>query len=115
MCEPTRASNGSRSEIAGAAGERFEAWAALGGGGYHEASDRGGLAAAVRASLEAPKLRFTVIDAAGVVVAVGVVDGEPVLLPGGRYRVTLDGGIGRAIELTVRPEALTTHVLGGDD
>jgi hypothetical protein len=99
-------------DVAGAAGERFRAWAALGGGSYLEAFDRDGLAAAVVASLEAPELRFTVLDAAGTVVAEGVVDGAPVPLPGGPYRVRI-GDAERTFDLSVRPEALSRLVIEG--
>jgi hypothetical protein len=98
-------------DVAAAAGDRFTGWAELGGGAYFEALDREALAAAVEASLRPPELRFTVLDAAGDVVAQGVVGGEAVPLPGGVYRVRVEGGQGRTSDgLTVRYERLTTLV-----
>jgi hypothetical protein len=68
--------------------ETFRSWAAQGRGRYFAAADEEGLKRAVEQALEEP---FTVFDAAGSAVAEGVVDGEPIELGRGVYRVLVDG------------------------
>jgi Mg-chelatase subunit ChlD len=62
--------------------------AKIGQGTYYDASDAEGLAAALKRATGAP---FTVLDAAGVEIARGTVDGRPVAVPPGTYRVALLG------------------------
>lgn len=71
--------------------ETFAEWAALGGGRYFPAADEAGLAAALSA---ATSEGFTVLGAAGQVIATGIVGGAPVEVPAGRWRVVV--GEGRA-------------------
>lgn len=91
----------------------FAAWAALGGGVFLEAFDAPQLRAALETALHADvEVRFEVVDDAGVVVAAGVVDGEAVPLPAGRYDVRVIGAQTRTIEgVEVRHEATTSLVL----
>lgn len=70
--------------------ETFRRWAETGGGRYLDAADAKGLDAAVQAAVALP---FRVRDAAGAVVAEGVVGGDAVSLPPGTYGVEIgDGG-----------------------
>jgi len=62
----------------------FSAWAQLGGGEYFSAADKAGFDQAVGQALQ---VHYTVLDAVGQEVAQGQVDGEPVALPPGNYRV----------------------------
>ena len=71
--------------------ETFRAWARLGNGGYFDAQDGDQLRRAMRATLQPA---YEVL-AAGRVVATGSVNGEPVELPVGSYRVQLRGGDAR--------------------
>jgi hypothetical protein len=64
--------------------EQLAHWAELGGGQAFTADDADSLTAGIAAALAAP---FRVLDASGAEVARGVVGGEPVSLPPGRYRV----------------------------
>jgi len=64
--------------------QQFEEWAKLGGGIYLNATNAAELDQAVQQAVRAP---FRVLDANGVVVAGGLVDGSPVILPGGLYTV----------------------------
>jgi hypothetical protein len=97
-------------DVAVAAGERFRDWAEMGRGRYVEADDRAGLAAAVAAGLAPVERRYVVLDVAEATVAEGVVGGDPLSLPGGRYRVRFDDAAGTTVEVTIRPEALTSLV-----
>jgi Mg-chelatase subunit ChlD len=74
---------------------QFERWAELGGGRYFSARDQAALAAALG---EAVKTPFSVFDESGSQVGRGVVDGEPVTLPAGRYRVVVAGPPARTFE-----------------
>jgi hypothetical protein len=67
-----------------AARNQFQAWAELGGGRYFHAASAAELATSLRAAL---RPGFELIDAAGVTVAVGVVDGPAVAVPAGVYTV----------------------------
>jgi Mg-chelatase subunit ChlD len=64
------------------------AWAALGGGRFWEATNRGTLRAALEGATTTPYLVF---DAAGVVVAQGLVGDEGVEVEAGVYRVEVPG------------------------
>ena len=78
---------------------QFTEWAELGGGDYLDAADAEGLDAALEQSLRIP---FVVRDQAGIVVAEGVVDGDTVQLPPGRYRLEIEGS-SQAQELILVP------------
>jgi Mg-chelatase subunit ChlD len=64
--------------------DQLARWAELGGGQAFTADDAQSLAAGIAAALAAP---FRVLDATGVEVARGVVGGDAVSLPPGRYTV----------------------------
>jgi len=66
----------------------FEDWAELGGGRYFQASDSEGLRRALEESLKAP---YSVFDTSGERIAQGIVDGEPLELPAGVYKVAVQG------------------------
>jgi Mg-chelatase subunit ChlD len=65
--------------------------AEIGNGTYYDARDADGLAAALRRALGAP---YVVVDASGAEVGRGTVDGPPVELAPGAYRVALVGAPG---------------------
>ncbi len=75
----------------------FEALAAAVGASYVGTDDATGLREAVLASLAVP---YAVLGADGTVVATGEVDGDPVELPAGVYRVRI--GTGATEEIDVR-------------
>ena len=79
--------------------ETFEAWARAGGGRYVEANDGEQLAEALSTSLERG---FEVLEGDRVV-ATGTVDGKPVRLAAGAYRVRLAGAAGEPAEVIVEP------------
>ncbi|MBN2056374.1 VWA domain-containing protein, partial [bacterium] len=66
--------------------ERFQEWAALGGGRYFDGDGADELDKAVQQALRIP---FEVFDGSGGMVAAGMVDGGPVTLPAGEYRVAV--------------------------
>jgi hypothetical protein len=76
--------------------ETFAEWARLGQGKYFNAQDGAELAASLAESIEVP---YSVVDAAGTTVATGTVNGAPVAVEAGTYRIvaqtnpprTLDG------------------------
>lgn len=65
---------------------QFQEWARLGGGDYFSAAGAEELNLAIE---EAVRVPFRVLDGAGVEVATGSVNGEPVTLPAGTYTVEL--------------------------
>ena len=65
---------------------QFESWATLGGGRYFSAKNQEGLSASLEEALRVP---YLVYDSAGTQVREGVVDGEPVELEQGFYRVVV--------------------------
>ena len=67
---------------------QFTEWAETGGGRYFSAQDQSGLSEAIEKALQIP---YSVFDASGTVVAKGLVDGEPVALERGVYRVAVKG------------------------
>jgi len=71
--------------------DTFREWARLGGGSFFDAQDAEQLSAGVQATL---RPTYEVL-AGESVVAGGVVNGDPVELPAGRYRVRLRGGDAR--------------------
>ena len=88
--------------------ETFQEWSRLGNGRYVEANDAAELAAAMRASLAVP---FEVL-AGDQVVATGVVDGAPVRLAPGTYRVRVLGTPARELG-PVTVEAGGEYSVGG--
>lgn len=78
----------------------FEEWAQLGGGAYFNANNASELDAAVSQALAAP---FRVLDASGVEVASGVVNGDAVAVPPGAYTV----------EVLTDPVQQSTVTIGG--
>jgi von Willebrand factor type A domain len=67
--------------------EQFRSWAELGGGQYFSARDEEGLSGALTKAL---KTHYTVYDSGGTLAGEGWVDGDPVELPPGTYRVVVD-------------------------
>jgi hypothetical protein len=85
--------------------ETFAEWARHGHGRYFNAADGNELTAGLR---EAVEQAYTVLDAQDRIVASGTVNGPPVGLDAGTYRVVLPGDPSRAAtEVVIRPEALT--------
>jgi hypothetical protein len=74
---------------------QFAEWAALGDGRYFSTQDQSGLAEAVEKALQIP---YSVFDSSGVLVAEGLVGGEPVELERGVYRVAVKTGPQRVFE-----------------
>jgi hypothetical protein len=90
--------------------ETFAEWARLGNGRYFNAADGAALAASLRQSVERS---YSVLDGAGKVVASGTVNGPPVTLDAGRYRVVVPEEPARAAEdVTIEAEELTEISLG---
>jgi hypothetical protein len=84
----------------------FADWAELGGGAYFSADNESQLAEALNAAAQPS---FSVVDAAGTVLARGIAGGEPIVLPAGTYEVRLAvGGTETAIAAAIRPETVTT-------
>jgi hypothetical protein len=89
--------------------ETFSEWARLGNGKYFNASDAAELAASLRGSLEVP---FSVVNAHGNAVATGTVNGPPVIVDAGTYRVALSADPGRSVDgVVVRMEETTQVTL----
>lgn len=92
--------------------ETFAEWARLGNGKYFNARDRDELVASLRESIEVP---FSVIDAAGTVVATGTVNGAAVVVEAGTYRVRAHAEPARGADgVVVEPEQETRIVLTPD-
>jgi hypothetical protein len=90
--------------------EAFAEWATLGNGKYFNASDGAELAASLRESVEVP---YSVIDDAGKTIATGTVNGPPISLDAGTYRVTVPDAARRELDnVVVRMEELTEVQLG---
>lgn len=66
--------------------ETFAEWARLGNGKYFNAKDGDELAASLRESIEVP---YTVVDTRGTTVATGTLNGAPVAVEAGTYRVVV--------------------------
>jgi hypothetical protein len=89
--------------------ETFAEWARLGNGRYFNAMDAEELTAGLRESVEQP---FTVVDAEGHIVASGTVNGPPVSVAPGSYRVVLPGSQDRSQDnVVIQMEALTEITL----
>lgn len=75
--------------------ETFAEWARLGQGRYFNAKNGAELAASLAESIEVP---YAVLDAAGKTVATGTVNGAPVTLDAGTYRVVAQTDPPRTID-----------------
>lgn len=73
--------------------------ATLGGGRYFDAQSADALAAALDDSLLTP---YQVLDDSGAIVATGIIGGEPLRLPPGRYRAEVLSAEPRSFNLVVR-------------
>jgi hypothetical protein len=90
--------------------ETFAEWARIGNGRYFNADDGEALTASLRESVE---VSYSVLDADGRVVASGTVNGLPVAVDAGTYRVVLPSDPERAAEaVVVKPEEVTRVTLG---
>ncbi len=78
--------------------ETFQEWARLGLGKYFNAKDGGELAASLAESIEVP---YAVVDASGATVATGTVNGAPVTVDAGTYRVVVQTSPPRTIDAVV--------------
>ena len=74
---------------------QFAEWAELGGGEYYSAGNEDSFGQALQAALQVP---YAVFDGDGTEVARGLVDGEPVELPAGTYRVVVNAVSTRPFE-----------------
>ncbi|MGY6628399.1 MAG: VWA domain-containing protein [Oceanicaulis sp.] len=79
--------------------DEFERLAELGGGVYFDTRDGDGLQSALA---EAMAAEFTVRDSEGAIIARGRVDGNPVALDAGRYRLVIEGHEER--EIVIEPD-----------
>jgi hypothetical protein len=86
--------------------ETFANWARLGNGKYFNASDGAELAASLRESVAVP---YAVLNAAGETVATGSVNGPPVSVDAGTYRVIVQSA-GREVGDVVVKMDETTRV-----
>lgn len=75
--------------------QTFAEWARLGNGKYFNAENGGELTASLRQSVEVP---FRVMDAAGKIVATGTINGPPVSVDAGSYRVEVPGDPERSVD-----------------
>ena len=66
--------------------QQFQGWAQAGNGRYFSADDQAGLSRSLQDALKVP---FTVYDRAGTIAGEGLVDGEPLDLQQGYYRVVV--------------------------
>jgi hypothetical protein len=95
-----------------AARARFEAWAELGGGRYHEASGLEELASSLTEAVRPQAVAtFEVVDAAGRVVARGTVEGEAVEVPAGSYTVRVAVVPPHVVDLRVSSDRTSTVTL----
>lgn len=78
--------------------ETFAEWARLGRGKYFNAGDGAQLAASLRESIEVP---YSVIDRSAAIVATGTVNGSPVVVDAGTYRVVIAGNPPHTIDAVV--------------
>ena len=87
--------------------DKMAQWAEIGGGRAFDAGDADSLLAGVAQALAAP---FRVLDAAGEVVATGVVGGDPVSLPPGTYMVEVLTDPVRVIEGVVIQPGMSRRI-----
>ena len=78
--------------------ETFAEWARLGNGKYFNAKDGRELAASLAGSLEVP---YAVVDARGTTVATGTVNGAPVEVEPGTYRIVAQTNPPRTVDNVV--------------
>ena len=78
----------------------FRQWASLGNGAYFDARDAKSLDAALTAAVQP---RFELLDAKGLVVARGMVGGEPVQVMPGSYQLQVRGSAGGPVAVIVKP------------
>ena len=78
--------------------ETFAEWAQLGNGKYFNAKNGGELAASLVESIEVP---YAVVDARGTTVATGTVNGAPVAVEPGTYRVVAQTNPPRVLDNVV--------------
>lgn len=90
--------------------ETFAEWARLGNGKYFNARDGAELAASLRGSIGVP---FAVVNAAGETVATGTVNGPPLEVDAGTYRISVQANGGSGIDgVVVKAGGLTRVDLG---
>jgi hypothetical protein len=88
---------------------RFARWADLGNGEYFSADDRAGLDASIRSALQVP---YRVYDTAGELRATGELNGDPIELPEGEYRIVVERAPPAVFEkVVVRGGAVTELAL----
>ena len=80
---------------------QFESWASLAGGRYFSADNEDGLNQSIQEALQIP---FRVFDQSGSEVAAGLVNGDPLELEAGIYRVMVEGSPAKVFE--------TVHIAG---
>lgn len=85
--------------------ETFQQWAALGRGKYFNARDGAELAASLRTSIDVP---YSVLAADNRVVASGTVNGDPISVDAGAYRVVVHGEPAHSQDIRIDMETLTT-------
>jgi hypothetical protein len=88
--------------------ETFADWARLGNGKYFNAKDGGELAASLAESIEVP---YAVVAANGTTVATGTVNGAPVAVEAGTYRIVAQTNPPRTVDnvvVTMERETSTT-------
>jgi hypothetical protein len=78
--------------------DTFAEWARLGNGAYFNAKNGGELAASLAKSIEVP---YAVVDSRGTTVAVGTVNGAPVAVEAGTYRVVAQTNPPRTLDNVV--------------
>ncbi|HTU68531.1 MAG TPA: VWA domain-containing protein [Steroidobacteraceae bacterium] len=83
----------------------FRRWADAGGGAFFAANDAAGLD---KSLTEALRPGFEVVNAAGQVLASGIVGGEPVTVPAGNHNVRLKGRAGAPKPVVVKPKETAT-------
>jgi hypothetical protein len=87
--------------------QTFRLWANLGGGEYFDAGSAEALNASLTGALQTP---FDVFNQAGDTVAGGLVDGEPIDLPAGSYRIQTRETPPRVLEEVEVPSGELTSV-----
>ena len=88
--------------------QKFRLWAELGEGRYFDTKSATDLGSAVTSAL---KLPFDVYNGAGLIVASGLVGGEPVSLPAGQYRIQTREANPRVIQDAEVPSGETKTVV----
>jgi Mg-chelatase subunit ChlD len=91
-----------------AVGKTFARWAKLGGGQYVQSTDASTLDQALTRAL---RQSFEVVDDRAAIICTGVVGGEPVVLPAGRYTVRLRNQPTASTRVEIKPAVLTAAML----